>query len=294
MATRKSDSTHSPEHSPIANTKKQYYHLTAGRKKTAQERARRRTPNPTRSRQKPQHIPVPRPPGRLDRRQAGDTTGLFHLSSLRLPMSLAAKRIRGRKHAYFAPPPIPTRDEVRKLLNETKDAKTRAAVALMIFSGLKASDIQWLTIKDVPDLKAQGSVIKFIRIPAKIIPRRRPWPTFTFLCRLGCEYLQHYLEERYRKGERFTPKSPIIRGAPISLRRVSRATGINCLPLTLRAYFKTQLTLAEHDGLIPRDVREFISGYAVKEPLMPRHPTPQMEQMMRDAYRKSADKYLIP
>ena len=202
-------------------------------------------------------------------------------------MSLAAKRMHGGKQAYFAPPP--TRDEVPKLLNETTDAKTRAAVALM--------DIQWLTFKDVPDLKAQESVIKFIRIPAKIIPPRRPWPTFTFLCQLGCEYLQHYLVARHRKGERLTPQSRIIGGAPINyaLRRAGGATGVNCTPAALRAYFKTQLTLAEYDGLMPRDVREFILGYgyAVKNFLQPR-PTLQMEEMMRQAYETSADKYPVP
>lgn len=98
--------------------------------------------------------------------------------------------------------------------------------------------------------------------------------------------------ERRRKGERFARQSRIIGGAPIAFRRVSRATGVNCLPYALRAYFKTQLTLAEHDGLMPRDVREFITGYAVKNLLQPR-PTLQMEEM-RQAYETSADKYLVP
>jgi hypothetical protein len=50
----------------------------------------------------------------------------------------------------------------------------------------------------------------------------------------------------------------------------------------------------EADGLIHHNIREFISGYAVKVPLMTNRLIPQLEQTMRDAYSKSANKYLIP
>jgi integrase len=173
----------------------------------------------------------------------------------------------------------------------------------MAFSGLRSHDLQKLTLKDVPDLIVQKRTVQFVKVPTKIVPQPKlqnpSVRTFTFLCEPGCNYFIDYLKERQRKGEKLTPQTPLIPAQsphiiPTLVTRAIRTAGFDFRPYDLRHFFLTQLMRAESDGLIDRDIREFISGYVVKEPLMPRHPTPQMEQMMRDAYRKSADKYLIP
>ncbi len=220
-------------------------------------------------------------------------------------MALAAKRrlIPKRAHQYSPPPPPPTREELRRILNTSRNAKTRAAVALMAFAGLKAQYIQTLTLKDVPDLNVQSNTVQFTKTPAKIVPQSK-WRntylrTFTFLCEPGCTYLANFLKERQGKGENLTQQSQVIPfSSPsiiaLAVKQAVRAAGFDFRPYDLRRYFLTSLMAAEAEGLIHREVREFISGYVVKAPLTLRRPTPQMEQMMREAYRKSAEKYLIP
>lgn len=77
--------------------------------------------------------------------------------------------------------------------------------------------------------------------------------------------MKDYLEERIRTGEELTSKSPIItpkvRSKPFIkatnigdvIRQVIRKAGFNWRPYVLRAYFDTQLMLAESKGLVIRD-----------------------------------------
>jgi len=93
----------------------------------------------------------------------------------------------------------------------------------------------------------------------------------------GCQYLKDYLEERMRKVEVLKPESPII--TPVRekdssrredirtidigdmIRKAIRKSGMNQRPYVLRAYFDTQLMMAESKGLILRDFRQFFMGH---------------------------------
>jgi integrase len=213
------------------------------------------------------------------------------------------RRTPKRVHQYLPPPPPPTREQLRTILGKAPNAKTRATLALMAFAGLRPHHIQALTLKDIPDLTLQSNSVQFMTTPAKIIPQsiwRNPSVrTFTFLPEPGCTYLTDSLKERQAKGERLTAQSQGIPSpAPTTIALMTKQTfsaaGYAFKPLDLRRYFLVQLMAAEAEGLIPHQIREFISGYAVRAPLMTIRLTPQLEQTMRDAYKRSSEKYLIP
>jgi hypothetical protein len=97
---------------------------------------------------------------------------------------------------------------------------------------------------------------------------------FTFLGPEGCRYLKEYLESRLRSREKLDGSSPIItakvsRQKPFvstmnigdQVRKVIRLAGMKQRPYVLRAYFDTQLMMAESKGLIMRDYRTFMMGH---------------------------------
>ncbi|MEM1613377.1 MAG: site-specific integrase, partial [Thermoplasmatales archaeon] len=111
-----------------------------------------------------------------------------------------------------------------------------------------------------------------IKVRAELSKSKKPY--FTFIGQQGCEYLKEYLEYRIRTGEKLNQDSPVIT-AKISkkkhfvstmnigdqVRKAIRASGLNQRPYVLRAYFDTQLMMAENKGLIMRDYRTFMMGH---------------------------------
>jgi len=128
---------------------------------------------------------------------------------------------------------------------------------------------------------------------------------FTFLSEEGCEYLRDYLEERIQRGENITPNSPVIRPkvAPKPfirtvnigdmIREAVRGAGFSWRPYVLRAYFDTQLMIAESKGLMLRDYRQFFMGH--KGDIEARYTTNKCRlpesviEDMREAYRRSQE-----
>jgi len=123
----------------------------------------------------------------------------------------------------------------------------------------------------------------------------------------GCQYLKDYLEERMRKGEILKPESPII--TPVRekdrsrwehiktinigdmIRKAIRKSGLNQRPYILRAYFDTQLMMAESKGLILRDFRQFFmvhTGYIEHRYTLNKGKLPENTiEEMRNSYQKS-------
>ncbi|MEM3290778.1 MAG: hypothetical protein QW046_04600 [Candidatus Micrarchaeaceae archaeon] len=176
---------------------------------------------------------------------------------------------------------IPTQDELIKILNNAT-VQSRVTCSLMAFSGLRPEVIgnyegkDGLKLGDIPDL-ILGREISFSKIPAMIKVRaelsKSKKPYFTLIGQQGCEYLKEYLEYRIRTGEKLNQDSPVIT-AKISkkpfistmnigdqVRKAIRASGLNQRPYVLRAYFDTQLMMAENKGLIMRDYRTFMMGH---------------------------------
>jgi hypothetical protein len=100
---------------------------------------------------------------------------------------------------------------------------------------------------------------------------------FTFLGEEACEYIRQYLEERLRAGEKLTPETDLIhpKGTGGSrdkafvttinvgdgVRKSIRGAGFRWRPYVLRAYFDTQLLLAESKGVLAHDYRVFWMGH---------------------------------
>jgi len=113
------------------------------------------------------------------------------------------------------------------------------------------------------------------------------------------------LEERMLDGEELTPKSPIItpkaRMKPFvratnigdAIRQAIRKAGFNWRLYVLRAYFDTQLMLAESKGLVIRDYRQFWMGH--KGDIKNRYTTNKCRlpedviEDMQEAYRLSQE-----
>lgn len=171
---------------------------------------------------------------------------------------------------------VPTQDELKRILLSA-DKKARVACVLVAHSGLRLMTLgnytgtDGLRIKDFPEMKIENGQITFDKIPTMVIVRpelskaEHQYFTFldpllqyfTFLSEEGCEYLRDYLEERIQIGESITPNSPIIRPKVVPkpfirtvnigdmIREAIRGAGFSWRPYVLRAYFDTQLMIAE-------------------------------------------------
>ncbi|RLI96800.1 MAG: site-specific integrase [Candidatus Aenigmatarchaeota archaeon] len=209
---------------------------------------------------------------------------------------------------------VPTQQELRRIFL-SGDKKTRAACVLVAHSGLRLMTlgnyrgVDGLRVKDLPEIRIEGERVKFEQIPTMIIVRPELSKTrhqyFTFLSEEGCQYLKDYLEERMLNGECLTPNSPIIRPKVASkpfirtvnigdtIRNAIRKAGFSWRPYVLRAYFDTQLMLAESKGLVLRDYRQFWMGhkgdienqYTTNKCRLPE----SVIEDMRETYKKSQE-----
>jgi len=211
---------------------------------------------------------------------------------------------------------IPSQEELKKIFL-SGDKKSRVASSLMAFSGIRPEVLgsyngsDGLKIMDFPELEIKDNEVTFTKVPTMIIIRPELSKTrkryFTFLGPEGCQYLKDYLEERIRKGEILKPESPII--TPVRekdrsrrehirtinigdmIRKAIRKSGLNQRPYVLRAYFDTQLMMAESKGLILRDFRQFFMGhtgdiehrYTLNKGKLPENTIEEM----RNSYQKS-------
>jgi site-specific recombinase XerD len=209
---------------------------------------------------------------------------------------------------------VPTKEELRRVFL-SGDNKTRVSCVLVAHSGVRMEVLgnyvgeDGLTIADLPELKIENDTVKFEKKPAIVVVRRELSKAgnqyFTFLSEEGCEYVQDYLDERLREGEKLTSKSPLItpklkmkpfiRANNIgdNIRKALRAAGLKWRPYVLRSYFDTQLMLAESKGLVLRDYRQFWMGH--KGDIENRYTTNKERlsenviEDMREAYRKSQE-----
>jgi integrase len=187
---------------------------------------------------------------------------------------------------------VPTRDELRDILTYAS-ARGKCSIALMAFAGLRPQVLGNLTgadglqLRDLPDFTIDDDTATFTRMPALVTVRPRLSKAghkyFSFLPREGCEYLQAYLAQRCATGEELEAASAIIAVKPgyedIGYRGVTRKTRhittksitkeirdamrprFTWRPYVLRAYFDTQLLVAENHGKISHAYRQFFMGH---------------------------------
>ena len=187
--------------------------------------------------------------------------------------------------------------------------------------GLKLADLNDLVIEN------NGKTVSFSQIPAMVTVRASLSKTknkyFTFLPAEGCEYVLGYLRKRIAAGERLVTDSPVIsleQGYQSRRRKhrdkaekqsSSSSTGLittpritsdirkaiwsitKARPYVLRAYFDTQLLLAESHGQMTHAYRQFFMGH--KGDIEARYTTnkgrltDEMISDMRRAYSKSQE-----
>ena len=187
---------------------------------------------------------------------------------------------------------VPTRDELGQILNYASE-RGRCSIALMAFSGLRPHSLgnmrgtDGLEVKDLPDLKVAGDEVVFSLTPARLVVRpelnKAGHRYFTFLPSQGCEYVKAYLEKRLAMGEDIGANSAIIAVKPgyeeAGWRSGTRDSGhittktltkeirdairpkYNWRPYVLRAYFDTQLMVAENHGKLSHAYRQFFMGH---------------------------------
>jgi hypothetical protein len=141
-----------------------------------------------------------------------------------------------------------------------------------------------LMMKDLPDLVIKD-LTSFSSNPPRIVVRKTLSKThheyFTFLTDLGAKRLLAYLNERLLSGEPLLPESPVIapfakygrfRGQnqgkqfveTITIRKdIQKAMRprFSWRPYVLRAFFDTQLLIAESRGKTAHDFRVFFMGH---------------------------------
>jgi len=217
---------------------------------------------------------------------------------------------------------VPTSDELKQVISYA-DSRGKTSIALMSQSGLRPQVLgdvngsDGLKIGDLPELEVKGSEVSFTKVPTMVVVRaglsKARHRYFTFLSEEGCGYLKAYLEKRVAVGEKLAKDSPIITFkagygatgyADDEKRSISHITTktltkeirdamrprFDWRPYVLRAYFDTQLMVAENHGKISHAYRQFFMGhngdiearYTTNKGRLP----DEVVEDMRGAYRK--------
>jgi integrase len=112
----------------------------------------------------------------------------------------------------------PTPDELQRIFN-VADIRSKAAISLMAFSGLRIEVLgsflgdDGIKLQDLPEMTIDGHVVEFQKIQTRVIVRKNVSKSgnqyHIFLGEQGCAFLKQYLEWRLRKGEKLSTKSPM-------------------------------------------------------------------------------------
>jgi hypothetical protein len=186
---------------------------------------------------------------------------------------------------------------------------------MIAFSGLRPESLgdylgtDGIRLEDFTEAKASSKGIQFEKVPTVLLVRRAlskaRHPYFTFVGSEAIAYIEEYLHERVKQGEKLIPKSPLLAFDPRGIRknRFLRTTlvtrdvkeaitkaGFNWMPYVLRAYCDTGMIVAESKGSISHPYLQFLIGH--KGDIEARYSTnkgrlpPTMIEEMREAYKK--------
>ncbi len=185
---------------------------------------------------------------------------------------------------------VPDAGEMSELFSRAS-LRSSAMISLMAKSGIRPEVMgnhdgtDGLRMRDLPDVIIHRGVAKCIRTPNQIVVRRPLSKTrhqyFTFLTTSGTDKLLAYLNDRLAAGEPLHGDSAVI--APDHKYKTNRSSnrGKQFLPTTqisreirrtfrprfswrpyiLRAYFDTELLVAESKGRMAHDFRVFFMGH---------------------------------
>lgn len=187
---------------------------------------------------------------------------------------------------------VPTSEELMQILNYA-DERGRCSISLIAFAGLRPQVLgdvngsDGLKVSDLPDLIINDGIVTFTASPSMVVVRpslsKARHRYFTFIIGEGCEYIKAYLEDRITLGEEVEPDSAFIavksgyedagyrigsgRSRHITTKSVTKEIRdamrprFKWRPYVLRAYFDTQLMVAENHGKISHAYRQFFMGH---------------------------------
>ena len=209
---------------------------------------------------------------------------------------------------------VPSKDELSRILRMASP-RGRVSIAMMAFSGLRPESLgdylgtDGIRLGDFTDAKISSGGIEFEKVPTSLLVRRAlskvRHPYFTFVGTEAIAYIEEYLHERVKQGEKLTPQSPLLAFDPRGVRknRFLRTTlvtrdvkeailkaGFTWRPYVFRAYCDTGMIVAESKGLISHPYLQFLMGH--KGDIEARYSTnkgrlpPTMIEEMRKAYTK--------
>jgi len=217
---------------------------------------------------------------------------------------------------------VPIGEELVELFSRA-NLRAGAIMSLVAKAGLRPEVLgnynatDGLMIKDLPELVIKEGLATFTTKPPRIVVRKTLSKTdheyFTFLTDVGAKRLLAYLNERLVSGEQITSDSPVIapfaryernRGENKGRRFVETITirhdiqkamrpRFSWRPYVLRAFFDTQLLIAESRAKIAHDFRVFFMGhkgsmeakYTTNKGILPEI----LVDEMREAFRRSEE-----
>ena len=185
---------------------------------------------------------------------------------------------------------VPNGEEMAEVYSRAS-IRERAMISLIAKSGVRLEVIgnydgtDGLRIKDVEDLVIYENKARCTKVPVKIIIRpeisKARHRYFTFCTASGMSHVLAHINDRLACGESINENSPVIapdrryntyRGSnknkpflptkrvSFCIRRVFRPR-FQWRPYVLRAYFDTQMLIAESRGKVAGDFRAFFMGH---------------------------------
>lgn len=180
---------------------------------------------------------------------------------------------------------IPSKEELDKIIRMATP-RGRVSISFMAFSGLRPESLgsytgnDGLKLSDLPEAEIGDSEVEFTKMPTMLMVRKSLSKTrnqyFSFIPEQGITYIRDYLTERVKRGERLARDSPLLGFDARGLRknRFLRTTlvtrdikeailkaGFSWRPYVLRAYFDTNMVIAESKGKMSHPYLQFMMGH---------------------------------
>jgi len=180
---------------------------------------------------------------------------------------------------------VPSKEELDRILRMASP-RGRVSIALMAFSGLRPQTLgnytgtDGLRLGDFVEAEIREDGVEFSKVPTMLVVRKglskARHQYFTFVPQQTLTYIKDYLERRVKQGERLSRDSPLLGFDPRGYRKnkflrttlvtrdikeaISRA-GFSWRPYVLRAYFDTNMIIAESRGKISHPYLQFMMGH---------------------------------
>ena len=208
---------------------------------------------------------------------------------------------------------IPNKDELARILRMATP-RARVSSALMAFSGLRPQTLgnyqgtDGLQLGDFPEVEFQDNEVVFPIVPSQLRIRRglskARHQYLTFVSQQSITFIQEYLLQRITHGELLNADTPLLGFDPrgghknaflrttLVTRDIKEAivkAGYTWRPYVLRAYFDTNMIIAESKGSITHPYVQFFMGH--KGDMEARYTTnkarlpPDMIEDMRQRYQ---------